>query len=78
VFSKIFTGIEISNKKGYFEKWTLDLGTGNILAKKAKKLEPLNETSIEASKKKKNMIDPNFRERMKKRETLPIRYSPIV
>jgi hypothetical protein len=56
----------------------LDLGTGNILAKKTKKLEPLNETSIEANKKKKNMIDPNFRERMKKRETLPIRYSPIV
>ena len=38
VFSKIFTGIEISNKKCYFEKWTLDLGTGNILARKTKKL----------------------------------------
>lgn len=37
VFSKIFTGIEISNKKAYYEKWTLDLGTGNILAKKIKK-----------------------------------------
>lgn len=35
-FSKMFTGIEISNTKSYYEKWTLDLGTGNILAKKPK------------------------------------------
>lgn len=60
VFSKIFTGIEISNKKGYFDKWTLDLGTGNILAKKAKKLEPISQSGQEGSKKK-NLIDPNFR-----------------
>lgn len=32
----MFTGVEISNTKVYYDKWTLDLGTGNILAKKPK------------------------------------------
>lgn len=36
MFSKLFTGVDISNTKFYYEKWTLDLGTGNILAKKPK------------------------------------------
>ena len=36
-FSKVFTGVEISNKKYYYEKWTLDLGTGNIFAKRPKR-----------------------------------------
>lgn len=67
VFSKLFTGIEISNKKGYFEKWTLDLGTGNILAKKPKRLDPVVQSAQEVQSNRKNFIDPNFRERMKKR-----------
>lgn len=42
-FSRIFTGVEISNKKHYYEKWTLDLGTGNILARKPRNQEPQQE-----------------------------------
>lgn len=33
LFSRTFTGIEISNSNTYIEKWSLNLGTGNILQK---------------------------------------------
>lgn len=36
LFSRIFTGIEISNGNSYIEKWSLDLGTGNILHRSRK------------------------------------------
>lgn len=39
MFSQMFTGVQISNTKAYYDKWTLDLGTGNILAKKPKNAE---------------------------------------
>ena len=42
-FSRIFTGVEISNKKHYYERWTLDLGTGNILTRKPRNPEPYQE-----------------------------------
>jgi len=61
VFSKIFTGIEISNKRGYYEKWTLDLGTGNILIKKLKRPEQSMEMIPDISNQKQNFITPNFR-----------------
>ena len=70
--------MEISNTREYYEKWTLDLGTGNILAKKPKVSETGEEKATEGTNKVKISIKSNTFERNKKRETLPIRYSPIV
>ena len=70
--------MEISNTRAYYDKWTLDLGTGNILAKKPKLQEITSEQKTDQEKKSKIAIKANVFERSKKRETLPIRYSPIV
>lgn len=77
IYSKLFTGVEISNTKSYYEKWTLDLGTGNILARKPKVSEE-QENKADPNKKTKISFNNSAFERTKKRETLPIRYSPIV
>lgn len=39
LFSKMFTGVEICSSNSYIEKWSLDLGTGNILHKSRRKEE---------------------------------------
>jgi hypothetical protein len=71
LFSKTFTGIEISNSNNYIEKWSLDLGTGNILLKNRNR----NQEQIDPK-----VLQPSssLQPRTKKREQLGIRYSPIV
>lgn len=80
MFSQLFTGVQISNTKNYYQKWTLDLGTGNILAKKSKNSPNQDELAktMDSNKKAKISFNSSVFERTKKRETLPIRYSPIV
>lgn len=70
LFSKIFTGVEICCSGKYIDKWTLDLGTGNILNRNKKPQEVRESKSLQ----------PMFKEhpRTKKREQLGLRYSPIV
>jgi hypothetical protein len=46
LFSKTFTGIEICNSNNYIEKWSLDLGTGNILHKSRNRNQEQPETKV--------------------------------
>lgn len=68
MFSQLFTGVQISNTKNYYEKWTLDLGTGNILAKKSKNSPNQDELAkTMESKKAKISFNSSAFERTKKR-----------
>lgn len=77
-FSRLITGVEISNTRDYYEKWTLDLGTGNILVKKPKVPENTEKEGGKQVSQVKVSIKGSTFDRTKKREILPIRYSPIV
>lgn len=55
------------------------MGTGNILARKPKKTEGVNDLSDKLGETGMGSeLGKNNFEKMRKRETLPIRYSPIV
>lgn len=74
LFSRMFTGVEICGGGGYIEKWSLDLGTGNILQKSRRR--EMGDGVGEARELGKG--GGSLQPRTKKREQLGIRYSPIV